>query len=138
MATPTTARGPSFTPEEDAALARAWIATSESTTDLKADEFWHAVPARFQVQPEFYRERSSTSIESRWKTLSRVTQKYLGAEKQFRSCTPSGESEEDTLQNVMELYCCQNKYLDKGVRRNPRPIKFMQTVRILSACPKFS
>ena len=89
-------------------------------------------------QPEASRERPASALESRWKTVSRVTQKYLSADKQYRSCPPSGETEEQALEHIMCLYRQQNKHMERGVLRTPPPIKFIEAVRFLAKCPKFS
>ena len=72
-------------------------------------------------------------------TLSRVTQKYVAADKLYCSSKAhSGECEEDALRNIMALYCETNKYKDKGLLCTPGPIKFMEAVMFLSKTPKFS
>lgn len=55
-----------------------------------------------------------------------TTQKYLAAKSIYRSCIPSGETEEDILLNSMELY------------RLSDPVEFLEAVRLLSKRPKFS
>ena len=89
-------------------------------------------------QPEASRERPASALESRWKTVSRVTQKYPSADKQYRSCLPSGETEEQALEHIMCLYRQKNKHMERGVLRTPPHIKFMEAVRFLAKCPKFS
>ena len=71
--------------------------------------------------------------------MSRISQKYIAAEKLYRSSKAhSGECEDDTLRNIMALYCSTNKYKDKGILRTPGPIKSMEAVHYLSKIPKFS
>jgi len=67
--------------------------------------FWEKTADTFKTQPEVFRARSAASLRSRWSVLQRVVQKYLSADKQYRSSIPSGEVEEDTVACVMKLYC---------------------------------
>lgn len=131
-------KGPNFSPEEDYALAKSWVSASQSTSDMKSEQFWAEVLKRFNSQEGVMGNRTSGSLETRWRTVSRVSQKYLAADKTYRSVMHSGETEEDIRRNVMKVYREQNKYKDKGVLRTPGVIKFMDAVWLLSKYPKFS
>ena len=132
-------KGPNFNAAEDLALAKAWVSASENTTNKKAEDFWIDVLKRFEIQNVTNHMRTSGSLETRWRTLNRTTQKYLAADKLYRSSkVQSGECEEDIKRNIMTLYCETNKYKDKGVLPKPGPIKFMDAIFYLGKVPKFS
>ena len=116
------------------------MSVSERIANLKAEMFGVEVHKRYMKHSAgTVHTRTVSSLETRWRTLSRVTQKYLAAEKLYRSSMAhSGECEEDALRNIMALYCDTNNYKDKGVLRTPGPIKSMEAVLYLSKIPKFS
>ena len=136
----TSTKGRNFSPAEDYALATAWVSNSETTGNLRSDLFWNAVHSRYkQLNSSLETCRTPGSLETRWRTLSRVAQKYIAADRLYRSSKAhSGECEEDALRNIMTLYCSTNKYKDKGTLRTPGPIKSMEAVMYLSKIPKFS
>ena len=103
--------------------------------------FWERVKDAFIRQPEVgsHREkRSIYSLKSRFGYISKVAQKYLQADKLYRSQRPSGETEEDTQEAVMKLYQHRNKEKKNGKIREPPVIKFLDAVFLLSECPKWS
>ena len=70
--------------------------------------------------------------------LQRQVQKYLSAEKAYRSRNVSGETEANILENSMRLYCKRNKKRDSCcVERDGPALKLMQAVQILRKCRKF-
>lgn len=131
-------RGLNVTPAEDLALARSWVSVSESVNSMDADKFWDRVASTFATQPEAMKARTAVSLRSRWSTLQRQAQKYNVAEQQYRAAIPSGESEEDTVANIMELYQQTNKVpTSSGLR--PAPVfKSVEAAHLLACCPKFS
>lgn len=106
-------RGPAFSAAEDLALARAWVATSEFVLDMNAEVFWDRTAALYIAQPGVVFPRTSHSLRSRWSGLQRMVQKYLAADKLYRSSIPSGEVEDDTKRHVMELYQKNNQVSTK-------------------------
>jgi hypothetical protein len=132
-------RGPGFPPLEDLALARAWVHTSEKTEEKYSAAFWSEVYETFENQPEAAsRERGPGSLSARWVQLQRTVQRYLAADKQYRAHTPSGETEDSTREAVMTLYQKQNKTKTTNGERDPPPLKSLDAVSVLKACPKFS
>eukprot|EP00171_Calliarthron_tuberculosum_P006774 IDg6774t1 len=133
-------RGPSFTADEDAALARCWAGVSAKHDEQDAQEFWSSVAAAFAKQPEASeRLRVAGSLHSRWQALQKAVQKYLAAERLYRSIPVSGETEEDALRNIMRLYRKRTRTKHSaGVERDGPELKSMGAVSILRCCPKFS
>ena len=71
--------------------------------------------------------------------MQRHVQKYLAADKIYRAQVPSGETEEDIQENVMEPYRKLNKTKTKdGEERPASRFKSVEAARLLSSCPKFS
>ena len=133
-------RGLSFTPEDDdAALARSWVNVSEGHDEQNAALFWDAVRNSFHAQSSVSSCSSTAeSLRSRWATLQRVVQKYLAAEKAYRSKPVSAETSQDCKRNVMHLYCSRNKRKDSyGIFRDGPPLRPLDAVAILRDWPKF-
>lgn len=130
-------RGASFSPEEDLALARAWTQTSESVVDMSHEAFWHQVSDVYASQPEAVTPRTEHSLRSRWTPLQRTAQKYLAAASLYRSSIPSGEVEEDTMRNIMELYRKNNMVKGKNGSRPAPVFKSVAAATMLSKSPKF-
>lgn len=138
-ASATTARGPNISPEEDLALARSWINVSEYIVDMDRDCFWEKVADVFVKQPEVSEQRTPGSLRSRFSTLQKQSQKYNAAEAKYRSAIPSGESEAETVKNIMTYYRVSNKVLNKKKERVPAPMfKSVAAAHLLATCPKFS
>ncbi len=63
-------RGASFSPDEDTALARCWVAASAVQDEQNASDFWARVAAAFCEQPEATETlRTACSLQSRWGIL---------------------------------------------------------------------
>ena len=133
-------RGGSYTPEDDAALARCWVAISEEHEDQDSAMFWESVAHAYEPQLDScQRSRSATSLPSRWQTMQRVVQKYLAAERIYYSHPqPSGTTIEEVRHDIMMLYCRRTRKKDRnGVERDGEPLKSLSAVEILRKCPKF-
>ena len=130
MSTPAAPRrGQGITPAEDLALARAWKYPSETVVDMTSDAFWGKVARVFQEQPEKSHPRTAKTLQSRWTLLQGASQKYLAADKLYRANIPSGEVEEQTLVNVMELYRRTNKVTAKdGTKRDAAALSVGETL----------
>lgn len=131
-------KGNNFTPEDDLALARVWLNCSRRPIDQNAETFWADAAEAFNKEPTVIVSRTMASLKCRWTTLQRVSQKYLAASKLYRANIPSGETEEDTLKNIMTLYREKNKKTVDGKVRVPQVLKSLQAVMLLSEHPKFS
>jgi len=70
--------------------------------------------------------------------VSRTAQKFLTAEKLYRSNIPSGETEEETTENFILCYRKTSKYKVRNEMRTPGPISFIKAVRVLERSPTFS
>lgn len=64
-------------------------------------------------------------------------QKYLAADKLYRSNIPSGEVEDDTKRHVVELYQKNNQVSTKDGPRDAPVFKSVSAALFLSKCPKF-
>ena len=135
-------RKANFTPGHDLALARCFIAISQTNDDLTSNMFWNRIREKFETQPEVrdhYIQRSSNSLKNRFSVVSQVAQKYIASEKLYRSKPKSGESEEDAKRNIMEYYKKTYKVRNaKGEYRDAPSIKFLEAVELLGTSPKFS
>ena len=134
-------RGSNFTPEEVFALAKAWVYVSKQVDEQNADTFWSSVASKYAELPEAEPmvHRSANSLRCQWTTVQRSAQKYLAADSLYRANIPSGEIEEDTKANVMELYRQKNRVKNrKGELKPAPPIKYLPAVWLLSKEPKFS
>ena len=132
-------RGLSFTPEDDAALAKAWVSVSSQQNEQNAPQFWSNVRDFFNHKQDCDNiDRTGDSLRSRWHVLQRSVQKYLAAEAAYLSKPVSGETSEDSGHNIMKLYCARTKRKDAygNVRPGP-PMKSMAAVEILRNIPKF-
>lgn len=65
-------------------------------------------------------------------------QKYLAADKLYRSRIPSGEVEADTLANIMMLYRKTNRVKTRDGLRDAPVFKSVAAAILLGSCPKFS
>ena len=124
-------RGISFTPEDDAALARSWFNVSEGHDEQNAVLFWDAVRNSFHAQSSVSScTRTAEGLRSRWATLHWVVQKYLAAENAYRSKPVSGEPSQDNERNITRLYCSRNKRKDScGIHCDGTPLSTQDVVR---------
>lgn len=107
---------------------------------MRSKLFWSEVLKRSASQTlKSATRRTSASLEASLRTLTRVTETYVAADKLYRSSKAhSGECEDDALRNIMGLYREKIKYEYKGVFRTPGSIKSMEAVLFLSKILKFS
>lgn len=130
----TSNRGTNFSPAEDLALARSFVRVSQLVAEMEADSMWIKVANVYASQPEAVTARSAHSLRCRWSCLQRTAQKYIAAEKLYRANIPSGETEEDTVAHVQELYSNRN-----NVSGQLAPVfKSTAAAALLATCPKFS
>ncbi len=62
-----------FSPDEDTALARCWVAASAVHDEQNASDFWARVGAAFCEQPEATETlRTACTLQSRWGILQRL------------------------------------------------------------------
>ena len=133
-------RGVSYSPDEDAALARCWLAISHQVEEQNGTTFWDNVSEMYSKQPEaLKRGRTAASLQSRWHALQNLVQKYLIAERVYYSnLVPSGASDCDIKKEIMLLYCHRSRKLDKNsVMKDAQPLKSMGADEILRRSPKF-
>ena len=76
------AKSRNISPSEDIILAKSCVSVSQTTSNMRAELFWSEIHKLYQRKnsPTAI-PRTSGSLETRLLTLSRVTQKYLAAEK---------------------------------------------------------
>ena len=132
-------RGLSFTPNDDTVLAKAWVEVSAGHDEQNAPKFWSNVTDVYNRRCDLQTtKRTPDSLRSRWTTLQRSVQKYLAAEKAYRSKPVSGETSEDAAQNIMKLYCNRAKRTEShGVVRDGPPLRSVGAVEILRRCLNF-
>ena len=129
-----------FTPEDDAALARACVAVSHGHDEANAILFRDAVREALQKQEnKTDSERSSESLCSQWDTLQCYVQKYIAAERVCLSKPVSSEIFLDAKRSIMELYSSRNHRKDAfGVVRDGASLRSLEAVAVLRDCLKFS
>ena len=96
--------------------------------------------AAFCNQPEaFEHARTAASLQSRWQTLQRQVQKYLTAERiYYAKPEPSGTTEVEAKHNIMVLFRRRSRKVGTdGNGKDAPPLKSLEAVEILRACPKF-
>lgn len=124
--------------KKDVCLAHCWVSESQRGKDQQAEEFWGTFVRAFHDQPYAATFRSTGSFKGRFSTVAHATQKYLAAEKLYRSTIPPVATKEDTLRNIMRLHreraATNTRDLEKELAT---PIKFMAALRLLSEHPKF-
>ena len=131
-------RGLSFSPADDAALARSWLEVSNRQDEQNSQSFWENVQEvflkNFGISTDI---RTPDSLRSRWNTLQRVVQKYLSCERAYNAKPVSGETAEGAAVNIMRLFCNRTKKNDAyGVYCDGSPLRSRPAVEILRGCPK--
>ena len=131
-------KGSNFTPADDMVLADAWIEATRITMEQNTETLWDNVRTRFNSNPAAKYPRTNASLKNRWAMVQRVTQKYMSADKIYRSRSPSGETEEHIREHVMKYYRERNRVTKDGVKKLAAPIKFIRIVEKLAEHPKVS
>ena len=70
--------------------------------------------------------------------VNRVTQKYLSADKMYRSRSPSGETEEYIQEHLVKYYHEVNSGMKDGMKKLAPSIKFIGVVEKLAEHPNIS
>ena len=129
-------RGPSFNPNEDEALARSHVKASERVDEMDKELFWDLVTKTYLTQPEAVTSQTKVALRNRFTWLGRVSQKYLAAEQLYKPS--SGETESDSLANIMTLYQNQNKIKNEKGELRPAPVfRSIAAAQVLAQCPKW-
>ncbi|KAK4603034.1 hypothetical protein RGQ29_011855 [Quercus rubra] len=89
-------RGINFTINEDIKLVSAWLNVSldaVTSTDQKHTTFWERIWSTFHNDKKF--NRTKDSLNSRWSTIQRETNKFCGCLAQIENRNESGKTEHD-------------------------------------------
>lgn len=137
---PKPVRGSNYTPNEDAALAKAWINISEDPivgAEQKGDDFINEVTEVYnnKYKPSNRENRSVESIKKRCKVVNKACVSFAGCVARVRRMNPTGVSPDDFLNMATGLYNgfeMVNAREDSGV-----PFKFMLAWKVLCEHPKF-
>ena len=91
-------RGNNFTVDEDIKLVSAWLNVSldvVTSTDQKHTIFWDRIWSTFHNDKKF--NRTKDSLNSRWSTIQRETNKLYGCLAQIENQNESGKTEHDKV-----------------------------------------
>lgn len=91
-------RGINFTIDEDIKLVSAWLNVSldaVTSTDEKHATFWERIWSTFHNDKKFNRTRDS--LNSRWQTVQKETNKFCGCLAQIENRNESGKTEHDKV-----------------------------------------
>ena len=91
-------RGNNFTIDEDIKLVSAWLNVSldaMTLTDQKHTTFWNRIWSTFHNDKKF--NRTKDSLNSRWSTIQRETNKLYGCLAQIENQNESGKIEHDKV-----------------------------------------
>jgi len=128
-------RGLSFNSKEDEALARSHVKASQRVDEMDKELFWDLVTKTYLTQPEAVTSRTKVAPRNRFTWLRRVSYKYLAAEQLYNPS--SGETESDSLANIMTLYQNQNKIKNEKGELRPAPVfRSISAAQVLAKCPK--
>lgn len=135
-----TTRGASFTPSEDASIAKAWVDVSEDPivgAEQKGDMFYDAITEAYnnKYKPSNREWRTTESVKKRSKLINRSCVAFGGCVARVHRMKPTGTSPDDLNNLATALYnevdvCNAND--DCGA-----PFKFMMAWRVLCEHPKF-
>jgi hypothetical protein len=110
---PNMPRGPGWTPEDDADLAKSWSRISGDPVigiDQTASSFWARIAVEYNLlsrrrdAPERV-ERSACSIKSRWNSVVRPNcSKFVSALQTVDEIRPTGAREQDKINLAIALY----------------------------------
>ena len=91
-------QGINFTIDEDIKLVSAWLNVSldaVTSTNQKHTTFWERIWFTFHNDKKFNRTRDS--LNSRWSTIQRETNKFCGCLAQIENRNESGKTEHDKV-----------------------------------------
>jgi len=121
-------RGKNFSLDESTQLARSWINVSEDPkvgAYQTGATFWTRVFQHYhQNRLSHWPERTASSLENKFKTMSAEVSKFVAAFKQIEDHVASGWGPEDIFQEAMKLFEEVNKSVFSW--------------KALSVCPKFN
>ncbi|KAL0004983.1 hypothetical protein SO802_012544 [Lithocarpus litseifolius] len=103
-------RGHNFTIDEDIKLVSAWLNVSldaVTSTDQKHTTFWDRIWSAFHNDKKFNRSRDS--LNSRWSTIQKETNKFCGCLAQIENRNESGKTEHDKIEDAKTMYKSNNK-----------------------------
>ncbi|XP_030949957.1 glutathione S-transferase T3-like [Quercus lobata] len=106
-------RGINFTIDEDIKLVSAWLNVSldaVTSTDQKHTTFWERIWSTFHNDKKF--NRTKDSLNSRWSTIQRETNKFCGCLAQIENQNESGKTEYDKIEDAKTMYQinCKNAF----------------------------
>ncbi|KAK4585489.1 hypothetical protein RGQ29_022946 [Quercus rubra] len=103
-------RGNNFTVDEDIKLVSAWLNVSldvVTSTDQKHTIFWDRIWSTFHNDKKF--NRTKDSLNSRWSTIQRETNKLYGCLAQIENQNESGKTEHDKINDAKAMYQSNSK-----------------------------
>lgn len=133
-------RGASFTPSEDVAVAKAWIAASENAivgTEQKADDFMRSIEKLYNesFKPANREIRSLKSLKTRCRAIQKECMSFGGCYARVVRSKPTGVSSSDLIRMATALFNgvdITNASDDCG-----KPFRFLQAWEVLKTHEKF-
>eukprot|EP00918_Siedleckia_nematoides_P096395 GHVU01211447.1.p1 GENE.GHVU01211447.1~~GHVU01211447.1.p1 ORF type:complete len:359 (+),score=67.87 GHVU01211447.1:225-1301(+) len=133
-------RGRNFQPEEDDALAKAWLAVStdaSTNTDQTTEDFYgrikEAFDAKMAAKP--VAERTWQSLKSRFQTISHDCAKYSACVSRIQRLNESGGSNLDAYLSALSLY--ERDATSEGAKGAAAKFNFQSAFQTLKDSPKW-
>ncbi|XP_050288896.1 glutathione S-transferase T3-like [Quercus robur] len=106
-------RGINFTIDEDIKLVSTWLNISldvVTSTNQKHTTFWERIWSTFHNDKKF--NCTKDSLNSRWSTIQRETNKFCGCLAQIENRNESGKTEHDKIEDAKTMYQinCKNAF----------------------------
>eukprot|EP00918_Siedleckia_nematoides_P096396 GHVU01211448.1.p1 GENE.GHVU01211448.1~~GHVU01211448.1.p1 ORF type:complete len:184 (+),score=13.34 GHVU01211448.1:225-776(+) len=134
-------RGRNFQPEEDDALAKAWLAVStdaSTNTDQTTEDFYgrikEAFDAKMAAKP--VAERTWQSLKSRFQTISHDCAKYSACVSRIQRLNESGGSNLDAYLSALSLY--ERDATSEGAKGAAAKFNFQSAFQTLKDSPNAS
>lgn len=133
-------RGSSFTADEDAAIARAWISSSENPiigSEQTGDTFYGKITSVYneEFKPANRESRSFESIRARTKTIHKQCVRFSGCYIRVMRSKPTGVSPDDLIRLATAMF---NDVVVKNASEDcGKSFKFLSAWTILKEHDKF-
>ena len=96
-----TARGKSFTSEQDEAICRAYLSITEDpilSNSQRRSQFWSWVLEAYKIKTND-NQRSEASMKSRWQIIQKSCNKFRGCLRSIEALHQSGVTHQNIVRN---------------------------------------
>ena len=105
MSSQSSARGKSFTPEQDEAICKSYLSITEDPivgSSQPRSQFWSRVLQEYKAKTND-ESRSEISIRSRWQIIQKYCNKFRGCLKNVESLNLSGITRQNEVINLIYI-----------------------------------